>query len=463
VVHSSTTFSWFGKRSPQSSSSIRRALTVETGRNYLVYNLQLRLYSDFYCRGFAAPSRRESDSLPAFGSTSFIEALSAANSGKGYWEQGWAVRAIEKDHTVIGKEDLEIWGTPEDCLVPGGAPIIPGTLLSLRFPKESLNVSPGFYMAMSDIDFAASSSPLVRLYWNLTAEGAVLFLRSATLLMNQAGLRFKLKVLNDPAQFIRCDSSVLYIHKEDYRLASRILKKIHVLIRMNLLPGTPAFTKFLAYGVGLAEDPGDGNSFGMQRCKVLADGLVCAFEQGRSSKDERLEVVVSRFVDEGISVEKPFLNPESNDEYDSWVMPRHLFRIDNSSRDMPNTRLNAHAFLETAHNVGLHLSQHAIWHEDCCSWMGAESSEQRSSRYRCGGTFRALGPDLYSGTSGIAFFLIALYAATRDAELRRTALGAIRHALSQAAVVSSSERAGLYTGWIGIALVAAYGSIILFE
>jgi hypothetical protein len=112
VVHSPTCFSWFGKRSPQISSAFRRALTIKTGRNYLLFNLQLRLYSDFYCRGFAAPSRRESAGFPAGGSPPFIEALSAANSGKGYSEQGWAVRAIEGSQVVLGKEGLELRGLP---------------------------------------------------------------------------------------------------------------------------------------------------------------------------------------------------------------------------------------------------------------------------------------------------------------------------------------------------------------
>ena len=51
TIRSATSFSWFGDLSPSLSVGARRAMTGATMREYLCYQLQMRLYSDFYCRG----------------------------------------------------------------------------------------------------------------------------------------------------------------------------------------------------------------------------------------------------------------------------------------------------------------------------------------------------------------------------------------------------------------------------
>src|SRR5205807_7571013 len=100
LFHSSTTYSWFGKRSLQLPATIKRALTPETARNYLLYSLQSQLYNDFYCRGFAAPTKQEAIVLPRRGMTPFVEALSAANCGRGYWEDNWEVCMVGEGEMV---------------------------------------------------------------------------------------------------------------------------------------------------------------------------------------------------------------------------------------------------------------------------------------------------------------------------------------------------------------------------
>src|SRR6266702_2129474 len=87
---------------------------------------------------------------PATGMTPLVEALSAANSGNGYWDDGWEVRMIEGGQVVVCRGGLELWVRPEDCLVIQNTQIVPGMRLSLCFPKELLGISPGFYMALSD-------------------------------------------------------------------------------------------------------------------------------------------------------------------------------------------------------------------------------------------------------------------------------------------------------------------------
>ena len=67
----------------------------------------------------------------------------------------------------------------------------------------------------------------------------------------------------------------------------------------------------------------------------------------------------------------------------------------------------------------------------------------------------AMGPDLYGGTSGVALFLAELHAVTGNPDVRRVAIGGLRHALSRLDALPLAARPGLFTGWIGIAIAAA--------
>jgi lantibiotic biosynthesis protein len=66
---------------------------------------------------------------------------------------------------------------------------------------------------------------------------------------------------------------------------------------------------------------------------------------------------------------------------------------------------------------------------------------------------RALGPDLYGGTSGIALFLSRLYAATGEKHYRTAAIGALNQAWSKLEEIAPVGRTGLYSGWLGVAYV----------
>jgi len=246
TIFHSTAYSWYGRRSPRLSPRIRRALTPLTQRNYLVFQLQSQLYRDFYCQAMASPAREQGGGLAAAGTTHFVQALSDANCGEGYWDDGWSVSALDRDFVVARNGRLELQAGFEQCRVAGEGDLQLGTRVYLRYPKEFRSFSPGFYMASSNrppIDDTPGS--IVRVYWNIAAEGAVRFLCSATSLLNGAGLAFRLKVVNDPTLYTRCDAAVLYFHRDDYPLVARLLPELYAGAATNLKQGTPAFTKCL--------------------------------------------------------------------------------------------------------------------------------------------------------------------------------------------------------------------------
>jgi len=191
--------------------------------------------------------------------------------------------------------------------------------------------------------------------------------------------------------------------------------------------------------------------------------MVRAHEQGKKSVKERLQAVADRFAEDGIGLETPFLNPGSSDDYGFQPRLPQQVQLPSDAVEVSRTAPGSEALLSTAHMIGRRLSQEAVWHEDRCNWLGAESVQQSRMSGQPGMTYGALGPELYSGTSGLALFLAELYAATGDAAVRRTALGAIRQALANADTAPSTVPLGLYAGWIGIALAAARVGTVLGE
>jgi hypothetical protein len=93
---------------------------------------------------------------------------------------------------------------------------------------------------------------------------------------------------------------------QQYRAA---LEEIAVRLARHLAPSIPAFTLELAPGVGLAEDDGSGESFGVRRCDLLADATVRAYEQGVVRIGARMDVVATRFAEAGVQLDAPYREP----------------------------------------------------------------------------------------------------------------------------------------------------------
>lgn len=110
------------------------------------------------------------------------------------------------------------------------------------------------------------------------------------------------------------------------------------------------------------------------------------------------------------------------------------------------------AFLDTAATLGRRLCRDALWAGDRCNWLG-DSIEPVGGAWRV--VHRVLGPELYGGTSGVALFLAALHRLTGEAPFRRTAEGAMAHAISRAEDIPPALRIAFYSGWTGLAYVLA--------
>jgi hypothetical protein len=105
--------------------------------------------------------------------------------------------------------------------------------------------------------------------------------------------------------------------------------------------------------------------------------------------------------------------------------------------------------LEVAHRIGRRIVRRASWRGEACTWEVAVLDAATG-----GNRFEAAAGGVYQGTAGIALFLGELHRATGDAEVGRTAAGALRHALDFAAALPPANLA-FHGGRVGVAWVAA--------
>jgi hypothetical protein len=288
------------------------------GRPPLVFFLENDLYGTLYTRPAAPYSAKAADSIA---SRDFVAALSAANGGRGTWELGWTIRYLDEDGRVaVDKDGLTFWVSPAGLrTIDGGVEL--GASCRVWVTKELRNLIPGFYLAVGngEAEFdrtGTANDPLVRYYWNLTVGAAVPFLGVVTATLNAADVPFRVKVLSDPDAYLRADAGVLYLSRRHCRESSDAITNIHATVVNGLRPEVPLFTKPLARGLGLAEDAPQGNrSFGLHRCRLAAEALWSAFNAGLTDRDARAQVMVATFRQTGLDPMRPYLEPQSRDDY----------------------------------------------------------------------------------------------------------------------------------------------------
>jgi hypothetical protein len=249
------------------------------------------------------------------GARDFADRLSSANSSSGTWQGGWTARSIEADGRIVAeRHGVRYWVPPEGYRPLDGETAIdrPG---AVRIPKEYFELASGFYLAHGNADDTRDAGNTVRVYWHLAPTGAARLVGLMTHHLNEAGIGFQLKVLSEPLRYHRTDPAVLYLARADCPQAWPVLRKIHGEIAPWLRSRTSLLVKRMAPGVGLAEDPGDGSSFGEHRGRLLAAVLADPEWSALDSMAERIALVSSRLAREGYDLDRIYLNPGSRDDF----------------------------------------------------------------------------------------------------------------------------------------------------
>ena len=110
---SPTSASWYGQPAIAIPAGLRRALSATQVSNGLAYLVQRHLYQHVYVTGSPSPARSEPELVPADSArTEFVQRLSAANTGTGGWDAGWAA-PVEAAPRVVSKGGLRVWAKPQ--------------------------------------------------------------------------------------------------------------------------------------------------------------------------------------------------------------------------------------------------------------------------------------------------------------------------------------------------------------
>ncbi|MBW4561465.1 MAG: hypothetical protein KME32_09970 [Mojavia pulchra JT2-VF2] len=253
----------------------------------------------------------------------FYERLHNCNHGTGYFDPSWEVLRREPDGTMaVTKGGLTLYIEPECHLKPKSQTAKAGELVAIWMPKNRLQN--GCYLAVSNFGQERQGNPdadlgIGRIFFNITPFGAIALMDSLTLELNAAAIPFSFQVLYNPSAYGRYDSGVLYFERSDYPAIRKILQAAYADHESHFNSEIPLFTKFLAPGLSLAEEPikkfAAQESFGMNRCQIVANALLEAWQKGRNALDERMKTIDRHFARHLIDVQRPYLNPNSEDIY----------------------------------------------------------------------------------------------------------------------------------------------------
>jgi hypothetical protein len=137
-----------------------------------------------------------------------------------------------------------------------------------------------------------------------------LFARVVTAL-DGYGLGFRAELAGDAEACLRTDAAVVTVRRDDVPALTRVALRLGERAPFALASTVPAFTRQLAPGVALADNPGHGTPFGRHRCRLVAAGLVAA-GHGAGPVDRRAAVLAT-LDSEGLDPAALHLNPGNAD------------------------------------------------------------------------------------------------------------------------------------------------------
>jgi hypothetical protein len=310
-------------------------LPLELQQQYRSVQLQSFLYGIYYngsLRKALAPEAESTGLAPHQNlenntymgvDLEFYDRLHESNRGEGYFDPGWSVVKQEDDGSLaVKKGGLTLHIDRERHLPLDQQSVNVGDTVTIRKPRNL--VQNGFYMAVGNQGSdgrgkSEGNSAIARVYFNLSPEGALAVMNDLTRQLNEIAIPFSFKALYNPSEYERYDSAVLYFDKTNYEAVRQVLQIIYTENQSHFQREVPLFTKLLAPGLALAEEPDQKfatkESFGTHRCQIVARGLLDAWQNGDDSPERRMESILQNFSLLGIDLKRTYLNAKSEDIY----------------------------------------------------------------------------------------------------------------------------------------------------
>ncbi len=281
----------------------------QPGEPPIVTPLHQTFYQHFYCKLPDAPESAQ-DLAEIADPEGFLARLKIANKSRERVSSDWALHSeVLNGQPVVYSGEVVHIAEPADIEYKLDAEGNPNGWTSVIFRAERVATGVGFYFVYGETPVDAFDRTVVtRLYFNLGPAGVQKWIEVLTSSLNRSQVPFTLKCPLNPLAFRRTDSCVLYLPRRYFAFAWQILRPALNQVASLLRPCTPMFALPLVQGVSLADDPGNGESFGQHRMRLVARALCreCALNSNDLSA-KRL-AVVEEFSEAGLSLDVPHLN-----------------------------------------------------------------------------------------------------------------------------------------------------------
>lgn len=281
----------------------------------LVGDLQQRIYEHAYVRPL---NGRIDDAPPPPSMASLADALSAANATRERWDAGWRIVQLAPNGHIWARKGAAVQSfAPGRYATVQGAPPLVGAPANVYLAKESRDLQPGFYHVFGELPLDdRNDGRLTRIYFHIDEAGAPLLVNAVTSSLNRFLVPFRMKTLAYRGIYTRADAAVLFFAKRSFPIIARLLARIRGSVRDHLGARTPLMTKRLFDGIGLAEDPANGDSFGTSRCRLIAQAIWDAYTRGQQSEAARTQELDLQFARNGLVLALPYLRAASADVYE---------------------------------------------------------------------------------------------------------------------------------------------------
>lgn len=274
-----------------------------------IQHLSGTLYSRFYCgmpstETFKMPSKLERNQ--------FMNALSQANCSTQNPDPNWKVYTVQPNGMgAFAEKNGQLRPVQPNTYVvnPQQPQLSVNQTIQFVRQKENREAQSVFYYVFGN-EYLQPDCSMVRIYWNIQPSGAPLLIQQLTTILNDYRIPFNFKCLNHPDLYQRSDAAVLYFDKDNIAIISMLLPGIIEAVKAHLSPSSPYFTDVLHAGVSRAEDPGNGQSFGMSRCNTIAEAIYLGYENKIKSKD-RMNHLKKTLQRKGIDSTQMSINPHT--------------------------------------------------------------------------------------------------------------------------------------------------------
>ncbi|HEV2739815.1 MAG TPA: T3SS effector HopA1 family protein [Candidatus Elarobacter sp.] len=267
------------------------------------------LYGQCYARDYRGGGGNAGVAASGATDPAFAARVAAANATQTRWDPNWEVYQLGFDGAVhVRKGDSFLVALPGRFAFAQAmmrAPVA-GDVVELLATRDSAVMQPGFYFIFGDtIASEYDDIEIARVYFNAAPECVEQIVGALSAKLNRYAIPFRLKFLTDPAWYDRTDAVVLYVARRFLEPVLSVVATARGAFTDGLRPEVPLFAKALAAGIGGADDPGSGESFGQARCRLTARGIVDAWLHGSQATSHRLDAVAQRFASAGLSLERP--------------------------------------------------------------------------------------------------------------------------------------------------------------